>query len=314
MVGERKMRTLFLSLGLSASVFFGAELASADGVAVRAQHVPSKARSSLVREIKKARTKNPTIFKRVSNARALAVSADQNKRGRVASITRPLQALGKEALLPMLEMLAIKAPHRGPLSDTAWTTLRVGLLEAVGSFRDQRSRPVLETIIKHEKNFDLVRAASEAMGRLGDNPSARTLVALAEKPQVNRLGVLAGLGECRRIVAAKALAKASRSAKGKEMAIVLDSLADVGNAWAWETPAVQRSKEGSQVRKIAARALVDAFLQQHGQLQEKAAKSLLVVDHAGTRTWLQAARPKASKRKQAAIDAFLVRFKNNPIR
>ena len=40
------------------------------------------------------------------------------------------KALGPKALLPMIELVAMDAPPRGAMSDSAWTALRAGLIEA----------------------------------------------------------------------------------------------------------------------------------------------------------------------------------------
>jgi HEAT repeat protein len=171
---------------------------AAPGVVIDKSLLAAAERQSLEREVSKAKGKNPKVFEQVAKSPDLAAEADENKRGSYASITRPLQALGPEAVIPMLEMLAVDGPPRGKMSDGAWLTLRVSLLEAVGRLRDARSRPVLMAIIKNTSEFEIVRAAAEALGRLGDDKSAKHLATAVKRGGNKQLAILGGIGECRR--------------------------------------------------------------------------------------------------------------------
>ena len=129
------MKTMKLFFG---AAFVGAALmmtspAFAGGLVLSKAELSTKHRSSLVQRIAKAKAQHPDAFKLVAQAPDLAVKRDQEKRGRAATITQALRSLGPDGLYPMLEMLAVDAPARGNMSDSAWTTLRVGLLEAVGA-------------------------------------------------------------------------------------------------------------------------------------------------------------------------------------
>lgn len=307
------MRTTKLFAGLAfAGLFTLVGSARADGIGVQARYLKQSDRAALKAEITKARAKHPAVFKTVAQAPDIAREVDENKRGRAASITLPLKALGPDALYPMLEMLAIDGPPRGKLSDSAWTTLRVGLLEAVGMIGDAKAKPVLTAVLDRESQFEIVRAATEALGRLGDDASAKKLAKLATKPGSRQAGVLAGIGECRRVVCAQALASFAGAQDASAALVIIKSLQDVGNAYAWKTPSVAKSGEGDQVRALAADALVKLFVANPGYPRQKAITALQIVAAPSTPKLIQAAKQGADPELAAALDELAYAFANNP--
>lgn len=309
------MRTSKLLVSLAAAGLVMAALtgtARADGIGVQARHLKAKDRMALKAEVAKARGQNAAVFAKVAEAPKLAIEADQMKRGRVASIMLPLQALGKDALFPMLEMLALDGPTRGKMTDSTWTTLRVGLIEAVGLIRDTRATPVLNAILDRENDFEVMRAAAEALGRIGDDASAKKLARLATTNNPKQAAVVSALGECRRTVAASALAKLINTKDEAQLLIVAKSLGAVGNAWAWQTPDVAKTGEGAQVRGIAARALMRMFLDNTGYVRSKAERALLVVNDPSTPSLIAAAKQSANADQARALDALSTKLAQNP--
>lgn len=310
------MKTSKLWIGLAAGLVMvsltGA--AQADGIGVQARHLKGKDRTALQAQVTKARLASAAIFAKVAEAPKLAIEAEQQRRGRMASITLPLQALGKDALFPMLEMLALDGPARGKMNDGAWTTLRVGLVEAVGLIRDSRATPVLGAILERETNFEVTRAAAEALGRIGDDASAKKLARLALVAGPKQLAVMSALGECRRTVAASALAKLAKTTDEAQLLIVTKNLGTVGNSWAWQTADVSKTGEGAQVRRIAARALLEVFVKHPGHVRSKAERALLVVDDPSTPALIAAARQGANADVSRALDSLSSRFTKNPAR
>ncbi|MBI3200538.1 MAG: HEAT repeat domain-containing protein [Myxococcales bacterium] len=288
--------------------------ARADGIGVQSRHLKAAERTALKAQIGKARQQNAAIFTKVAEAPKLAIEADQMKRGRAASITLPLRALGNDALFPMLEMLALDGPTRDKLPDSTWTTLRVGLIEAVGLIRDPRATPVLSAIIERETQFEVVYAAAEALGRIGDDASTKKLARLALGSGPKRVAVMAALGECRRTLAASALAKLADTSDETQRLIVIKSLGTVGNAWAWQTDEIAKSGEGTQVRAIAARALMGAFAKSTGYARSKAERALLVVDDPSTPALIAAAKKNANADLARALDALATKIAQNPAR
>lgn len=309
------MKTYKHLLSVAAAGFVMMSLAGsarADGIVLGTKNLKSKDRSALKSEISKRRASNPTIFAKVAQAPQMAIEMDEMKRGRAASITLALSGLGKEALFPMLEMLAVDGPPRGKMGDSAWTTLRVGLIEAVGLIRDPRAKPVLNAILDRETDFELVRASAEALGRIGDDASAKKLVRLASVSSVKQAPVLMALGECRRTVAAQALAKLVNTKDEGQLRVVLKSLGTVGNAWAWQTPDISKTGEGDQVRAIAAKAAMQAFVANTGYIQSRAQTALLIINDPSTPSLIAQAKQGASPELLAALDELATRVANNP--
>jgi hypothetical protein len=288
--------------------------ARADGV-VDVRRLDATQRTELVAKISKARVAEPAAFTVIARTPELAVEMDKNKRGRFAPVGRHLRRLGKPALLPMLEMLAVQGPRQGNLTDSAWLALRVGLIEAVGAQREAIAQPVLRAILDGETDYWVVRAAAEAIGRYGDDAAAKTLIGLAANAGPKQLAVLSAIGDCRRRVVAEALADMVRkSLDAKQAKLVIDALGDVGNSWAWKTPSVSKYGEETSVRGTAAKALVAAFVKHQGSLRGQAQKAILLVDDASTPSLIAQARSGAPPATQAALDQLAQKFANNPLR
>lgn len=316
------MRSLVVGL-LSATLALGALAAAspqalaAEGVVIAPGRIPAAARATLLAEIERARQAHPGSFAAVDQLRKQVPELDANKRGRLAPISPSLKALGGGALFPMLAELAVDAPGRGDLTDTAWAAWRVGLLEAVGSIRDARSESVLIAILESpETDFAVIKAASEALGKVGTDRAAAKLVLFAKAATgPKQVAILAGMGECRRTVTTEALAKAIAAKPGQAAAKhILRSLGNAGSAWAWKTPVVQASGEETAVRKAAAQALVAAFVAYEGEVRKAAASAILVVDDPSTPALIQAAKAGASPALAADLDALAARFAKSPLR
>jgi hypothetical protein len=309
-----KRAKLFAGLVVTGLVLGLTSPALADGVALPTRSLKSKERASLKTDIAKAKAANPAIFKKVAEAPKLAVERDENKRGRAATIVQPLASLGKDALFPMLEMLAVDAQPRGKMSESSWLTLRTGLIEAVGLIRDQRAKPVLNAILDRDNDPEIIRASAEALARIGDDASAKKLAALALGQSAKRLPVISAIGECRRTVAADALAKLVGTPDEAEAQAVIKSLGTVGNAWAWQTSEISQSGEGDQVRAIASRALMQAFVTYTGYARTKAQTALLIVADPSTPSMIASARQGASPELASALDELAKRFAENPVK
>jgi HEAT repeat protein len=285
-----KMNKLLGSLAAAGFVTFTfVASAHADGIAVKTAHLKAKDRTSLKAEIAKQKRANPKAFQQLQDAPKLAED-------------------------PMLEMLAFDGPVRGKMSNGAWKVLKVGLIEAVGLIRDKRARPVLNTILDRETDFDLERAAAEALARIGDDASAKKLVKLALTQGPKQAPALSALGECRRTLAARALASLATVPDDAVALVVIKSLGTVGNAWAWGTPVIAASGEKDQVRSTAAKALIKAFVTHKDYVRHKAGTALLIVADPSTPGLIQAAKKNASADLAADLDALQKRWAESPVR
>lgn len=316
-----RMRSFFIGV-LSAALVFGAlsaassDASAAEGVVIGPGQVPSAARAALLAEIQKARQSNPAPFLAVAAVRAQLAELDANKRGRLAAVTPYLKSIGAEALFPMLAELAVDAPARGDLTDTAWAAWRIGLLEATGAIRDPRSEAVMIAILESpETDFAVVKAAAEALGKVGSDRAAAKLVLLSKASGPKQAAILAGMGECRRVLTTEALAKTLAVTTDIATAkLVIRSLGNAGSAWAWKTPIIQVSGEEAVVRRTAAKALVSAFVAFEGEARKAAEKSILVVADPSTPALIESAKKNASPALAAELDALAARFAKSPIR
>jgi hypothetical protein len=160
-----------------------------------------------------------------------------------------------------------------------------------------------------------VRAAAFALGALGTDQATQRLLALARSPHGD--AVRAGMGSCRRAPVAEELAHAlAREQRPVVRRALIDSLAEVGNAWAFRTRAVAVSAdEQARIRSRAARALLEAFVHDRGSLRDAADNALMVVDAADTPALIASLRARSDDGElRAALDRLAARLSRNPTR
>lgn len=311
------MRHRLTAAMIVAAVTLTAVHASAgSGALVSPRRVAPAARAELARQIDRAKQQDRAAFQWLTAARASVARLDERKRGSLAAIGPRLKTLGPRALLPMLEHAALNAPSRGSLSSSAWLAWRLGLIEAVGSFRDPRAEPVLRAMVEAElPEAPLRRAAAVAYGKLGTEAVATRLMQRAGRSSTARAVALTALGHCRRTVAAKFLAEQlQRQPSENEVVRIARALGDVGSAWAWRTPIIARSGEAQTVRRIAAQALVDAYPAGSVRARQMMARALLVIDHPDTPSFIDSARRRASPEGQERLGRLRDRFRRSPLR
>ncbi len=209
----------------------------------------------------------------VADLRAHVPQADAMKRGRLATGLKPaLESLGAAAV-PELISEALRAPDPA-WSESAALAWQVSVLDALGTAKDVRARPVFQKwLAETAAPFQVQRAAAEGLAKLGD---ADALIA-----QIGRDAVVVGIGSARKHSVARALAlELTKSPSEARAKLLVKALGDVGNAWAWETLPVRT--EELATRNEAAKALVAAFVKFGGEVRDQAATQLLVVDAPNT--------------------------------
>jgi len=168
-----------------------------------------------------------------------------------------------------------------------------------------------------DSDFDLIKVTSESLGRLGDDAAAQQLIALAKQQGPKQKAVLAGMGECRRLSVAQALASASQGSFGaldeEGARLVAKALGQVGSAWAWKLPSPYQSEEAA-TRAAAAKALIDLFVARDDSARSTVTAAVLMVDDPATPQLIAQARQGASPALTAALDALAQRFAKNPVR
>lgn len=314
------MKTIVFRSMVAAALVVGAS-AQARGSVIDPAILPAEVRVSLEKEIARAKQVNPGAFSRVARVAQEAETLDARKRGRLAPISPILKRMGSEALWPMVERIAFKA-EGGPESESAKLALDVGLIEAAGALRDERLAPVWKAALSGtEQRKTVLRAAAGSLARLDTEDAATTLVALSKGDDLRAEAALAMMGHCRRLSVAKRLADvldATPAGQSRAELVrakqVMEALGDVGNSWAWKTPAIKARSEEGAVRQTAAEALVRAYVRYDGTLRDAASNALMVVDAPGTPALISQAKKNASDELKTALDVLAERFTKNPAR
>lgn len=292
-------------LALSAALLSGSAAARADGLLTKPSEIPAAARASLQKDIDAARAADPVTFNAVRNVRSVRPEVYRAFRNPVPHATLELRALGKAALLPLLNELAFDAQPPVGITAEEWTALVTGMLEAVGVIRDARSAPVLKAIFDGPvQDGAVMRAAGEALGRLCGDAELGTLIKHAGAADPRRDAAIRGLGHCKRIESAKhlagALAVAPDAATAGEVAAALGL---VGSSWAWKALGPSAEATGLAVREVAARALVGAVGRHDSATRARVAKAMVMVDHPVLPGLLTTARAAATPEVVEVIDS-----------
>lgn len=306
----RNMMKRSSSLALAAALLFGASTAAADGLLTKPSELPAAARASLQKDIDAARAADPATFAAVRSVRSVRPEVYRTHRNPVPEATRELRSLGKAALLPILNELAFDALPPAGLTTEEHAALVTGMLEAAGAIRDPRSGPVLKAIFEGGNHDEVVmRAAGEALGRLCGDAELATLTKHAIASDPRRDASIRGLGECKRVEAAKHLASLLAAAPDNDAANrVAHALGLLGSSWAWKALGDGAAPTGLAVREIAARALVIALPKHDGAARGRIAKAMVMVDHPILPALLTAARASATPEVAAVIDTVRPRL------
>lgn len=308
------MSARLMKLGFLLAVAMTTQAAAA-GLAIDGATLSNGA--ELRAQIAAARSSHAEAFAAVAQVKSDADALFAKRRGgRVAPMGRTFKQLGPEALWPMLDLLAFDLGSGAPSTEGGRLSLAVGLLDAVGARQDGRSAAVLEAIVSLETAHPLVTAeAARAYGFLQTDRVAARLVDLARKSGAHARAVREGMGSCRRIVVAQLLADAlAASTDVREQIELSRALADVGNAWAWQTPGVTARSEERDVKLIAARALVQSYVERTGDARQAASNAVLVVGSHDTLALVAAAMRRATPEQHTALAELKARFERNPVR
>ncbi|WP_324290000.1 hypothetical protein [Pyxidicoccus sp. MSG2] len=279
-------------------------------------------RAVLLEQIARARKERPEAFARMDSAVSRVRLLDSRKRGTLASTSPLFRELGPEALWPMVERLAFPSARaqeqaQGLEQDSARLALTVGLMEAAGELRDARLVPLWTELLETgaDTRAPVLRAAAGALARMQTLDAAQTLIALSRQGGPRGEAAQEKLGECRRLVAVRALVDALAARPGPEEARRLArALGDAGSAWAWKTSGVSARSEEGPMRRLAAEALVRAYSHYTGDVRQALSNAVLRVDAPETASLINEARLHADESELAALDALAERLKNNPLR
>ena len=285
--------------------------AEAAGVVIDDAALSLKTRTSLAKDIAAYKVKNPRIFEQVRDVKGHRPEQYKKFRNPVPLAGRELKRLGPEALLPMLEALAFEAPPTDGLKENEVEALRVGLLEAVGYIRDQRSDEVLGAVFASKGSQRVLTAAAEAMGRYCSDAGYKSLSKATNGSK--RVAAISGLGQCRTETSARLLVSMFDAARdAEESRIIAEALGVVGSDFGWRALARKEGKhrlaEGLRIRSMIAEALV----RHHGRFGAKAQtasrESLLMVQAPSTRSAVSRNASRLSASARAELERVAARI------
>ncbi|MBM4345168.1 MAG: hypothetical protein FJ100_17495 [Deltaproteobacteria bacterium] len=240
---------------------------AAGGVWLQRHDLPAAARAALYSAVSAEKARNPSAFEAVAQIKGCTLAGYSQTRLGKPLCGRELRVGKGEWLLPLLSALALQEP-RAANGHVPYATAEerqafaAGAIEAVGLLRDERAREVLHAAFTVAPAGQMADNAAEALGRLGGDRELATLVQSAKTP-VRLQSALRGLGECKRIEAAKAIALGLAAAKSpNEVTLWANAAGRVASSWAWQAmvrAAPARATEASDVRTVAARALAEAM-------------------------------------------------------
>lgn len=293
---------------LGAGLILTTAPASAAGLLTDAARLPVAARTDLRQLVDAGRREAPRTFADVADVVAHARELDEASRVPGAPLTLHFRKLGAPAVPALLELLAFDPHGADRLPASARSAVVLGAVEAVGAARDSRAVPLLASVLDEARDTDVVRATTEALGRIGSDAALNKIeLALAASPSVEReRALIAGAGSCRRERMARLLAAKIAARPNDETARVLvRAMGEVGNAWAWRT--MPSRGEETATRSVAAAAALAVYMAYAGETHEAAAKAFLVVDPADADALIANARRGASTDAAVALDKLAQR-------
>jgi hypothetical protein len=305
-------RTRVAPRALAASLALAALLAGTPSLAETPVKAPnslvsvaigSSVRTNLDTEITAERKAHPEAFQAVAAVIASADARDLKKRGLYAA-TAPL--LHNVSLLALLEPLAFPERFSMPSREAARISLRAGLLEAAGALRDPKAAPLFREVLAGASEYYEVRAAAEALGKLGIESDVANLAQRVKTASPLQNAIIAGVGDCRKVAIVEALG-AVPTDNETTARLIANALGRIGSSWAWETPALRALPEGPAVRAAAAKQAIHVYLATDGSTRATAADALTTVAWPQTTKIMETFRGTATPAQREALDALAPR-------
>ncbi len=311
------MKTFAIKLGAVAlgSLFAATAMAApAGGLLLKPDQLPTAARTALTSAYNAEKAQHPERFEAVAAVRDCTAAGYVGKRNPKPQCMPELHNLGREYGLAMLSGLVFEAPRTRdghvPYGTAAEQQAYVkAVLESVGRFRMPIAAPVLYASLMHGNSAHW-QSAADALGRLGGDAEARALIDLASADNPRQLAAISGLGECRRVDAAAALASLlGKHPQGEQLAMVADSLGRVASAWGWQAMGAGKAAMGLEVRTIAAKAAVQALATYSDATGlEQVRQALWMAEHPETVAMLQAGGQNAAADVRLRLEALARRY------
>lgn len=267
-------------------------------------------RASLERSIKQARSESPAVFTRVRSLVEQADTLQHRARGRLYPFPAQLRAVTRKqsgAAFALIEPLVAPERFTMPTTPQAQLALRAGLLEAAGSLQEPSLAPLYRSFITAEEPREVVRAAAEALAKLGVDEDVVMLSRLATTEGPMQDAAISALGSAKNgklaVVTLTSLAAAPLEVPRAKL--VAGSLARVAAGWNGETA----------WRADAAKGALTLFVNASSdEVRAAASDAVMVIDAPETPALIATARSGASPDLLEALGALQLRFANNPTR
>lgn len=267
-------------------------------------------RSNLEAQIAAARARRPATFRAVRAVDTFRGRALTQARHNQPTAARAFMRLGRDALLPMLEMIAWSADLRG-LDEAQKRAVGDGLLQAVAVARDPRAAPVLGAVFSKSQDPRFVATAAAGLGMLCRPEDRALLLSHADAGSSRRAAALAGMGHCRSVDVVEKLATALAEPLDDETAqVTARALGYVGSTWALASAKLD-AKQADVIRKKAATALVLAFSRASAPARPAIARALLMVEHPSALPPLREAERAGSPSVRTEASALRARLEKN---
>jgi hypothetical protein len=282
---------------------------AADGLVLAADELGASERNKLAAEVEAHRRSRPGPFVAVARTCQHLSELGRQLRDPAPALAAELRPLGREALWPLLEVLALQAPATEGASDAQRQALGAGMLEALGVLRDARAATVLRAAFLRSRSRAVVQAAALGLGRLCDDASFALLTERASGSGVRARSAVAGLGQCRRLESAERLAALLEDAQSSpEAAAAAQALGHVGSSWAWRALGRARDAEALAAREVAARALLRGYARAPAATRPVLGRALAMVEHQATRRLAAQLASELDPEARATLDRVIARI------
>ena len=300
-----------LALGLASPAV------AAQGVWMGPQALKPAARAALSQAVAQEKARNPQAFEAVAQVTGCTLAGYSQMRQNAPSCGRQLRALQGQVVLPLLSALALSEP-RGADGHVPYATaaereaFAAAAIEAVGILRDVRARDVLHAAFATAPSAVLARSAADALGRLGGDAELAILEGNA-RSGAKQLAAIGGLGECKRVDAAKVLGSLLATSKDPVLTTAIANAAGrVASAWAWQAivrSVPSKAAESLDIRTLMARAVAEALLvtTEAGAVEELT-QALQMTEHPQMAAILAEVRARGDKAAMTRVDTAASRY------
>lgn len=272
----------------------------------------------VAQDLEQIRHESPEAFETVEYARRAVIAWGERSGQRPPNVPRMLTGEDDDALLlAMLWRLTDDDPLASGMELRAWRRWRIGLIEAIGRMRDERSLPVLYSVVAGPQPSGRVRtAATSALGRVGDRDYIERVVELADDDEDRRSAIVRGLGDARRLVALEYLLEiAVRTDDEDRRAAAIRAAGDWANQWAWQTSSLAPHRdEGREGRRRVVEVLVDEYPGFGPSSRREAVKSLQLAGGADGRDRALKRAGEAEGQHRRLFEQLAGRLADSPLR